>query len=57
MSSTVRWGTLSLLLVTALVCYLLGFSISSGVLVIAGVFFEGCFWFKFIKSPEGKALL
>ena len=57
MSNTIRWGTLSLLLVAAFICYFLGFSISSGVLVVAGVFFEGCFWFKFLKTPEGKALL
>ena len=57
MSNTVRWGILSLLLVAALICYFLGFSISSGVLVVAGVFFEGCFWFKFLKTPQGKALL
>jgi hypothetical protein len=57
MSNTVRWSTLSLLLIAALVCYLLGFHNSSGILVIAGVFFEGCFWFKFLTSPKGKALL
>lgn len=57
MSNTVRWSTLSLLLLAALICYGFGFSTSSAVLVVAGLFFEGCFWFKLFKSPQGKALL
>ena len=57
MSNTVRWSTLGLLLTAALVCYFFGFHASSGVLVIAGVVLEGIFWFKFISSDKGKALL
>jgi len=52
MNKAPRWLILTLLIIAAVVCYMLGFQIGLGLFLFLGAAFELAFWFKLFKREK-----